>query len=57
MAPVTRAGLSAECDEDCADDCRFGQPEEASEERYGVGVYFGQDMDGQVFIARAMMTH
>ena len=32
-------------------------PEEASEERYGVGVYFGQDMDGQVFIARAMMTH
>ena len=32
MAPETRTGLSAECDEDCADDCRFGQPEEASED-------------------------
>ena len=23
-------------------------PEEAAEERYGVGIYFGQDIDGQV---------
>ena len=26
----------------------FMSPEEASEERYGVGIYFGQDIDGQV---------
>ena len=53
MAPVTRAGLSAECDEDCADDCRFGQPEEASEDE---DVEEEVDEDGYPLAAPATTT-
>jgi C-terminal processing protease CtpA/Prc len=29
-------------------------PEEAAEEKYGVGIYFGQDIDKQVFVEALM---